>query len=646
MAVGFQSLVSVYEDLQNTSKKLEKTYIIAKFLKTVGTEELPNIIYLLQGSVLPPFDKRELGVSDKLAIKILAMATGSDETIVEKKLSSLGDLGLVAEELLKKRRQLSLVAKKNLTVNDVVENIKQLFEITGKGAVDKKIKQIVKLLSNAKPGEAKYIIRIILEKLRTGVASGTLRDAIVFAFLPKVIGVHHYCANCKTFTQTDKCYDCNEKVITKFKDEVKQNFHNLKVLKVDDLKELNKISNTVDVIIPANEKLAREFYNRLVSKVQNAYDMVTDYGLIGKEVKVHGLKCLEQLNIQPGRAIKVMLYVKAKDFDEAFDIVGKPALAERKFDGFRMQIHGINNEVKLFTRRLDDVTMQFPDIVKMVMKCVKAKSFILDSEIVGIDPKSKKFLPFQNISQRIKRKYGIKEMVKELPVIVEIFDIMFLNGESLLNYTYKQRRIKLKSVVREEKSKLAIVESVLVSNTKQLKKFYDSVLDEGVEGVMLKNLNGIYKPGARVGYGVKLKPVYENLDLVIVGAEWGEGKRSNWLSSFTLACRDGSRFKEIGKVGTGLKEKSDEGVSFADLTKRLKPLIVEQKGKYVKVKPVIVLEIAYQEIQKSPSYSSGYALRFPRVVRDRSAEKSVDDINTVKDVERFYKQQKIFRTKK
>ncbi|MBI5880680.1 hypothetical protein HZB90_00965 [archaeon] len=158
---------------------------------------------------------------------------------------------------------------------------------------------------------------------------------------------------------------------------------------------------------------------------------------------------------------------------------------------------------------------------------------------------------------------------------------------------------------------------------------------------MAKNLDGIYKPGSRVGYGVKVKPVMESLDLVIVAAEWGEGKRSGWLTSFTLACYDpdtGS-FLEIGKVGTGMKEKVELGVSFEQLTELLKPVILREKGRDVTVKPMVVVEVNFEEIQKSPTYSSGYALRFPRVIRIRE-DRSPDECSDLSLVQDLYSTQR------
>jgi len=165
-------------------------------------------------------------------------------------------------------------------------------------------------------------------------------------------------------------------------------------------------------------------------------------------------------------------------------------------------------------------------------------------------------------------------------------------------------------------------------------------LKAGNEGLMVKKLDAPYKPGARVGHMVKLKETEEPLDLVIVKAEWGEGKRAKWFSSFTLACLDeNGEFVTIGKVGTGIKEKESEGVTFDELTKLLKPLVISQKGKIVKVKPKIVVEVAYEEIQKSPTYSSGFALRFPRVLRLRQMERSAEDIATVEYIEDYYYKQ-------
>jgi len=202
------------------------------------------------------------------------------------------------------------------------------------------------------------------------------------------------------------------------------------------------------------------------------------------------------------------------------------------------------------------------------------------------------------------------------------------------------RRKLLEKIISQKQKKIVLARQIITADEKEARTFFDESVKLGNEGVMFKNLEGIYKIGSRVGYMVKFKSAMETLDLVIVGAEWGEGKRSGWLTSFTIACKDGDEFKEIGKVGTGVKELEAEGLSFKELTESLKPVIISEKGREVKVKPKVILEIKYEEIQKSPSYSSGYALRFPRVLRERTMEKELKDVSDIEMVIRLFKEQK------
>jgi DNA ligase-1 len=185
-----------------------------------------------------------------------------------------------------------------------------------------------------------------------------------------------------------------------------------------------------------------------------------------------------------------------------------------------------------------------------------------------------------------------------------------------------------------------LAKSITTDDEKIVQKFYNEAIDAGNEGLMVKKLDAPYKPGARVGFMCKLKSEQEPWDLVIVKAEWGEGKRSKWLSSFTLACIDEEgKFLEVGKASTGLKEKREEGLSFDEMTVILKKLIKKEEGKEVILKPKIVIEVGYEEIQKSPTYGSGYALRFPRVGKLRE-DKSAEEIATLSMIETAYNKQK------
>ena len=213
-------------------------------------------------------------------------------------------------------------------------------------------------------------------------------------------------------------------------------------------------------------------------------------------------------------------------------------------------------------------------------------------------------------------------------------------GKNIVNEPFRKRRAIIEKIVKQTERKIVVSKAMITDKEAEIEKYFKQAKAAGTEGLMIKNLDAPYKPGARVGNMLKFKKVMENLDLVIVGAEWGEGKRAKWLSSYYLACKSDHKLLEIGKVSTGLKEKREEGLSFDEMTEFLRPLIIEEKGRIVRVKPKIVIEVAYEEIQKSPTYDSGYALRFPRVLRNRSDEKGIDDVNTIEDVERLYKTQK------
>ncbi|MGC9079447.1 MAG: ATP-dependent DNA ligase [Nanopusillaceae archaeon] len=378
--------------------------------------------------------------------------------------------------------------------------------------------------------------------------------------------------------------------------------------------------------------------------VEIAYAILNDFGKLVREILEKGKDYVYKIEPILGNPVKVMLAIKAESVSEALDIVGRPAQVEYKYDGFRVQIHKKGDQILLWTRRLENVTKQFIDVVQFVRECLpNDKDFLVEGEIVGYDKENKKYLPFQMISQRIKRKYDIEKMIKEIPVVVRLFDILYYEDKSLINVPFRKRREILEKIVNPDPNKISLAESIVTSSEEEAQRFFEEAIKNGLEGVMFKKLDAEYRPGRRVGYMVKLKPVKESLDVVITGAEWGEGKRSGWLTSFVVAVRDEEtgRFLDVGEVGSGFKEKkeSPEDVTFEEMTEMLKPFIEKQEGKFVKIKPKIVIEVLYDEIQKSPKYSSGYALRFPRFVRLRP-DKSPEDIDTIDRLENLYENQK------
>ncbi|MFH1424101.1 MAG: ATP-dependent DNA ligase [archaeon] len=376
-------------------------------------------------------------------------------------------------------------------------------------------------------------------------------------------------------------------------------------------------------------------FNVPADVVERAYSVRNDMGEIAQIAKKGGKKKLEKLSLKVGRPLKPMLAQKVLSAKEGIDAMGGEAAFEFKYDGMRTQIHKDGDSIKVFTRRLDDVTKQFPDIAAPARKCLKAKQCIVEGETVGVDPKTKKPQPFQQLSRRIKRKYGVEEIMEQIPVVTNLFDLLYLNGETWVDKPFEERRKKLEEIL-EEQDNFSLAKQIVTSDVKEAEKFYKDALEQGHEGAMIKNLKSPYTPGSRVKHMQKLKPELESLDLVIIGATWGEGRRANWLGSFVLGAREqeSGEFVEIGRVGTGLSDADLE-----HLTELLKPLILKEEGAEVTLKPELVVEIGYEQIQRSPTYESGFALRFPRVRRIRE-DKGAQDADSLERMDRLYDLQK------
>jgi len=564
----YKKLAELYEDLNSTTKRLEKIKMLSKFLEHLSEDDR-DVMYLLLGDIYPEYDERRIGISNQLAIKAISKSTGTEPQKVLHEWKQLGDIGKVAQLLTNSKKQ-STLHSHILKTEKVIENLRKLPELEGKGTVNKKLSLITELLTSAEPTEALYLVRTLIGDLRIGIKESTIRESLAKAFFPK----------------SDK--------------------------------------------------------KNVSEKIQEAIDKTNDIALVFEICKKKKLKELDKATLQVGKPIKAMLAQKAPTIEAAFKAVGKPAAVEYKYDGFRLIIHKRDSNVFLFTRRLENVTKQFPEVKDFILKYVKGKSFILDSEAVGYDKKTKEYTPFQAISQRIRRKYGIEKMQKELPVEINVFDVLYYNGKSFLNEPFKKRSVLLRKILTNKSFKIIASKQIITSDENKTKEFYKKALKDNQEGVMFKNLNAKYQPGSRVGHMLKLKPSEKDLDLVITGAEHGKGKRSGWLSSFILSCRGKKQgeYLEIGKVGTGIKEKSEQGeVNFDKLNELLKPLIISEKGKTAKIKPKIIVAITYQEIQHSPNYNSGWALRFPRINAIRN-DKPLSEIADLKEIEKDFEKQK------
>ena len=313
----YADLVDIYGKLESTSKRLDKIYFISKLLKETPKEDLEIITLLLQGRLFPKWDETEIGVSSKYVLRAIKLATGVDEKKIHEEWKITGDLGLVANNLIAKKKQVTLLSKQ-LTVEKVFGNLKKLAKISGEGSVNQKINLIAELMTSAKPKEAKYITRTVLEDLRVGVGESSIRDAIVWAYFPKVVGVFFKCSNCNSWMpNVPKCIECQKEIDTKSE-------YIGKALTIENIPELECDLSKYEVI-KGKPEIAREAYNYLLNIVQQALDLSNDFGKVAEIAKDKGIKGLKQITINPNHPIKVMLYKKALDINDAFEQVGKPA---------------------------------------------------------------------------------------------------------------------------------------------------------------------------------------------------------------------------------------------------------------------------------------------------------------------------------
>jgi DNA ligase-1 len=385
-----------------------------------------------------------------------------------------------------------------------------------------------------------------------------------------------------------------------------------------------------------------------------------------------------------------MLAEKAEGLAEAVEDVASErddVLLESKYDGARVQVHVARGEVRVFTRRLEDVTAQFPDVVEAVETAVGVDDgggagyrdrggeeerdgdgdgdrdddgdregdgagaagtdargdaavgeAVLDGELVGYEPETGTPVPFQEFSRRIRREHDVAELVAEVPVVVHLFDALAVDGEGLLDAPLRDRLARLDAVVAydaaagvERARNLPLADADLDA----ARAFYEDSLDAGHEGVVAKNLAATYRPGRRVGAMAKVKPTMEPLDLVVVRAQWSEGRRSSLLGRLFLACYDpdADAFREVGRLSTGYTD--DE---LRSLTERLEPLIEATEGRRVDLRPAVVLEVEYEALQASSEYDSGVALRFPRFLGVRE-DLAPEDADTVERVRELYESQ-------
>jgi len=367
----YSEIVDVYEKVESTTKRLEMTSLLVELLRKSPRESIDKVVYLTQGKLYPDFIGLEIGVAEKLAIKALSVVAGRSEDFIEEKLKELGDLGRVAEDLMSRKTQQSLFHQP-LTVEIVYDAFDKMARATGPGSVDVKVRYLTRLLNDASPKEARYLLRTAVGRLRLGVADMTILDALSEAF--------------------------------------------------------GKGKTDRDII-------------------EKAYNLSSDLGLVAKTLAHEGIEGLAKFKIIIGKPIRPMLAERLSDAKEILEKLGGRGAAEYKYDGIRIQAHIGSDVIYLFSRRLEDVTSQFPDVCRYLRDSIKASEAIVEGECVAFEADTGEMLPFQVISQRRGRKYEVERMSEEIPVKVFLFDLLYLNGEDYTVQRYPMRRRALESIV-------------------------------------------------------------------------------------------------------------------------------------------------------------------------------------------------------
>ncbi|MGD0495215.1 MAG: ATP-dependent DNA ligase [Candidatus Bathyarchaeia archaeon] len=364
--------------------------------------------------------------------------------------------------------------------------------------------------------------------------------------------------------------------------------------------------------------------------VQEASMITGDIGEVASIAKSEGKLGLFKIGFKVFRPVGPMLAQMADGVAQALEEHDGKTAFEYKYDGARVQIHKSGEDIKIFSRRLTDVTDSLPEIVDLARRNLKAEEGILEGEVVAVDGQGYP-IPFQHLMRRFRRVHGIAGAAERIPLRLYLFDVLYLNGQNLISTSYVQRR----QVLVANAGGIPLTSQLIANDVREAEQFLKQAMDAGHEGLMAKRLDSPYTPGIRGKRWLKIKPILEPLDLVIVAAEYGYGRRHGWLSDYYLAARDADtgKFLTVGKTFKGLTDAEIIG-----MTKRLKELTIKPSPRSVSVVPTIVVEVAYNEIQRSPKYECQMALRFARITRIRE-DKAPEEADTIQRVRQIYERQ-------
>ena len=391
--------------------------------------------------------------------------------------------------------------------------------------------------------------------------------------------------------------------------------------------------------------------------IENAYNVSSDLGKVAEVISTRGVEEIEKFQIKLFSPIRPMLADRIKSGEETVEKFQEKFAAEYKLDGERAQIHKQKDKIEIFSRSLEIITSYYPDIVEKISKLIISEDVILEAEVVAMNSNSGDFLPFQELMHR-RRKYEIEEAVTKYPITVNFFDVLFSEGKNCMDMRYEERRELLEKIIKQDDFARLIPMSIIESKEQVLEVLENSI-NSGCEGLMLKHLDSTYRAGIRGSNWLKLKREYQNelgdsLDLVVVGAFFGKGRRTGKYGTLLLSTYNDEEdvFPSICKVGTGFTDESLDQlyqILSPKVTLKKNPRIVSEMEADVWFEPELVIEIVASEITQSPIHKTaldkikegtGLALRFPKFTGKIRTEKNSEDASTDEEVIALYKVQK------
>ncbi|CAK4031562.1 related to DNA ligase (ATP) [Lecanosticta acicola] len=653
--VPYAALCTTFSKIEMTTKRLEILAHCSLFLRQVlrlTPEDLQPTVLLMIGKLAADYAGIELGIGESLIMKAIGETTGRNLKIIKEDQQKIGDLGLVAAK--SRSNQPTMFKPKRLTVRGVHEGLMKIATVEGQGAQQRKVDGIKKLLAAADvnlpkgesvditkdkggPSESKFIIRALEGKMRLGLADKNLQVALAHAMVAHSVGKDG------KGTPTEE--------------------------------QLKK-----------GEETFKAVYNELPA-----------YEVIVPALLEHGIwKLREALKLKPGVPLKPMLAKPTKSIGEVLDrFEGKDFTCEYKYDGERAQIHYVAHDAEedfaatvapaagktdrgisnIFSRNSEDLSKKYPDILQKLPSWVKkgTKSFVLDCETVAWDVEKKHVLPFQQLMTR--KKKDVKAEDIKVKVCVFAFDILYLNGEALVNKSFRERRDAMYDAFQEVEGEFAFAQYGNSREIEEIQTLLDDSIKASCEGLMVKMLDGVeshYEPSRRSQNWLKVKKDYlagagDSLDLVVLGAYYGKGKRTNWYGAFQLACYNSSseQYETVCNIGTGFSE-----ALLAELHETLSPLAIDRpkpfydhsQGKNdqpdVWFEPKYVWEVKTADLTLSPRYRAaasefgsdgahkGVSLRFPRFIRIRDDKKPEDATSSRQVAEMYRKQESVGKDKK